>query len=78
MFVRNLVNYLKIDKSPFYHPLKKELGRPIYVLDCRYLCKFDAIGWLEGVAKLPLSPKPFLVIENITERHEEDENHDNP
>lgn len=78
MFVSYLVDCLKIDNSPFYHPLKKELGRPIYVIDCRYLRKYDAIGWLEAVAKMPLSTKPILVIENITELHEEDDNHDNP
>ncbi|MBQ7209748.1 MAG: hypothetical protein IJS05_02490 [Paludibacteraceae bacterium] len=78
MFVSYLVDCLKIDNSPFYHPLKKELGRPIYSIDCRYLCKFDVIGWLEEVAKLPLSQKPILVIENITELPTEDAYHDNP
>lgn len=72
------MDLLKIDYTQLYRPLRKELGRPVYTIDCRYLCKFDAIGWLEEVAKLPLSTKPILVIENITELPDEDVNHDNP
>lgn len=65
-------------KNPLNPMLKRELSRPVYTLDCRFLCKFDAIGWLETIAKLPKSPKPILVIENITEIPEEDVVHDNP
>lgn len=57
---------------------KKHIGRPIYPLDCRSLCKGDAIGWLEGVSQLPKNSSPILVIENITEIPEEDNNHDDP
>ena len=57
---------------------KKHIGRPINLLDCRSLCKWDAIGWLEKVSLLPKNPKPILVIENITEIPDEDINHDDP
>lgn len=67
--------------SPSYVPLKdsikQHVARPVYVLDCKSLCKHDAIGWLETVSKLPKSPTPILIIENITEIPEEDDVHDN-
>lgn len=58
--------------------MQQHAGREIYRLDCSKLCKNDAIGWLRKVSQLPLSPKPILVIENITEIPQEDEVHDNP
>lgn len=53
-------------------------GRDVYRLDCSKLFKYDAIGWLRYVSLLPLSPKPILVIENITEIPQEDDVYDNP
>ena len=58
--------------------MQQHAGRKVYTLDCSKLCKYDAIGWLRYVSLLPLSPKPILVIENITEIPQEDEVHDNP
>ena len=58
--------------------MQQHAGREIYRLDCSKLCKYDAIGWLRKVSQLPLSPKPILVIENITEMPHEDEVHDTP
>lgn len=58
--------------------MQQHAGRKVYTLDCSKLCKNDAIGWLRKVSQLPLSPKPILVIENITEIPQEDEVHDNP
>ncbi|MBR1929116.1 MAG: hypothetical protein IJ834_05180 [Paludibacteraceae bacterium] len=58
--------------------MQQHVGREIYRLDCSKLCKYDAIGWLRKVSQLSLSPKPILVIENITEIPQEDEVHDNP
>ena len=58
--------------------LRRHLGRPVYTLNCRYLYKGDAIGWLEKVAALSKLTKPILIIENITEIPDEDEQHDNP
>lgn len=67
--------------SPSYSALtdsiKQHTGRPVYVLDCKTLRKYDAIGWLEAVSKLPKSSTPILIIENITEIPEEDDVHDN-
>lgn len=77
-FVNELVEMLDKDNSPLNSMLQRHIGRPVYTLDCRKLRKGDAIGWLEEVAKLPKSPKPILVIENITEIPDEDANHDNP
>lgn len=67
--------------SPSYSALtdsiKQHTGRPVYVLDCKTLRKYDAIGWLEKVSKLSKSPTPILIIENITEIPDEDAVHDN-
>ncbi|MBR1808324.1 MAG: hypothetical protein IJ776_02940 [Paludibacteraceae bacterium] len=67
----------KADNAPVKR-MQQHAGRKVYTLDCRKLCKYDAIGWLRSVSQLPLSPKPILVIENITEIPKEDEVHDNP
>jgi hypothetical protein len=77
-FLSDIVEILKTENSPFNPMLRPHLGRPVYTLDCRYLHKGDAIGWLEKVSNLPNSPMPILVIEHITEIPEEDANHDNP
>jgi len=58
--------------------LTKHTGRPVITLDCQSLCKNDTIDWLERVSKLPKTPKPILILENITEIHEEDDVHDDP
>ena len=77
-FVSDLVEILKKENSPFNPMLRPHLGRPVFTLDCRYLHKGDAIGWLEKVSNLPNSPMPILVIENITEIPKEAANRDNP
>lgn len=67
--------------SPSYLALtdsvKQHIGRPVYVIDCKTVCKYDAIGWLREASKLPLFPTPILIIENITEIPDEDAVHDN-
>ena len=78
LLVSKLVGVLREDYHTLNPKLKRHIGRPVYTLDCRHLHKGDAIGWLEKVASLPKSPKPILVIENITEVPEEDTNHDDP
>lgn len=77
-FVTDVQQIISQAEEPMWEPLKKHAGRPIHVLDCKTLRKYDAIGWLEAVSKLPKSPTPILVIENITEIPEEDAVHDNP
>lgn len=77
-FVTDLQQIISQAEEPMWEPLKKHAGRPIRVLDCKTLRKYDAIGWLEAVSKLPKSPTPILVIENITEIPEENAVHDNP
>ena len=77
-FVTDLQQIISQAEEPMWEPLKKHAGRPIHVLDCKTLRKYDAIGWLEAVSKLPKSPTPILVIENITEIPEADAVHDNP
>ncbi len=57
--------------------LQNHKDRPVHVIDCKKLCKYDAIGWLETVSKLPKFPTPILIIENITEIPKEDDVHDN-
>lgn len=45
--------------------LKEHQTRDIYSIDCRYLRKGDAYGWLSAVSKA--SKDPILVIEHLTE-----------
>jgi hypothetical protein len=45
--------------------LKEHHTRDIYSIDCRYLRKGDAYGWLSAVSKA--SKDPILVIEHLTE-----------
>ena len=45
--------------------LKEHQSRKIYPIDCRYLHKGDAYGWLSAVSKA--SKDPILVIEHLTE-----------
>lgn len=45
--------------------LKEHQTRDIYSIDCRYLRKGDAYGWLSAVSKA--SKNPILVIEHLTE-----------
>lgn len=47
--------------------LKAQKGRPVYRWDIRGFRKDDAIGSLYTLSKLPKSPKPVVIIENITE-----------
>lgn len=63
-------------ENTFSPILERHLGRPVYNLDCAKLCKGDAKRWLDNIAKIPISPKPIFVIENITELPEGDIIHD--
>ena len=65
-FVTDLLDVINND-CIIFESLQKHKDRPVHVIDCKKLSKYDAIGWLETVSKLPLSPTPILVIENITE-----------
>lgn len=65
-FVTDLLDVINND-CIIFESLQKHKDRTVYVIDCKKLSKYDAIGWLEAVSKLPLSPTPILVIENITE-----------
>ena len=78
LLVSELVKLLDKENQPLCPMLRPYIGQPIYSIDCRYLQKGDAIGWLETISKLPKSPKPILVVENITDIPEEDDKHDNP
>ena len=78
MFVSQMVEYLQKENTPFNPMLRSMLGRPVYSIDCRYLCKGDALHWLEAVSNTQNELKPILVIENITKIPEEDAQHDNP
>ena len=76
-FVTDLRKIILQAEDPLLESLKRHAGRPIEVLNCKTLCKYDAIGWLEIVSKLPKSPTPILIIENIIEIPKEDDVHDN-
>lgn len=55
------------------------INRSVYTIDCKSLCKFDAICWLENLSKMPKTPKKtIIIIENITEIPDEDDVHDSP
>ncbi len=47
--------------------LQNQKGRPFVSIDCCKLGKWDAIGFLQILSKLPPSPKPILEIVNITQ-----------
>ena len=67
MFVNNVIS-----------EAEKDL-RKVFVLDCKTLCKYDAIGWLRTISQQPKEEKrPILIIQNITEIPAEDNVHDNP
>ena len=57
--------------SPSYEALddflQSQKGRPVYRWDIRGFKKYDAAGSLYTISKLPKSPKPVVIIENITE-----------
>lgn len=53
-----------VDKVKMY--AEKE-GRPLCILDCRTLKKWDAVGFLERLTMMPKSPRPIVIIQNITE-----------
>ena len=57
---------------------KSIINRPIYSIDCKTLCKNDAIGFLEIMSKQSDLVRPIVLIENITEIPDEDSVHDNP
>ena len=57
---------------------KSIINRPIYSIDCKTLCKNDAIGFLESLSKESEEDRPIVLIENITEIPDEDSVHDNP
>ena len=62
----------------FTDSLQSHQNRPIYSLDCAKLCKGDAQGWLDSIEISPVSPRPVIVVENITDIPMEDAIHDNP
>ena len=76
-FNKDLETIVSPSYSALTDSIKQHTGRPVYVLDCKTLSKYDAISWLEKVSKLSKSPTPILIIENITEIPEEDDVHDN-
>lgn len=53
-----------VDKVKMY--AEKE-SRPLRILDCRTLKKWDAIGFLERLTMMPKSSRPIVIIQNITE-----------
>lgn len=55
----------RIIKNAVNEKLKEHQSRNIYSIDCRYLHKGDAYGWLSAVSKA--SKDPILVIEHLTE-----------
>lgn len=57
---------------------KSIINRPIYSIDCKTLCKNDAIGFLEIMSKQSDLVRPIVLIEYITEIPDEDSVHDNP
>ena len=56
--------------------LKDMTTREILLIDCRYLCKGDAYGFLSKVADNKTNP--IVIIENINRIPDEDAIHDNP
>ena len=72
-FISQLHNVYGIeldDRSDFIQNIQSigdQENRPVYTLDCKTLKKYDAIGFLERLAKLPSDPRPIVIIQNITE-----------
>lgn len=72
-FISQLHNVYGIeldDRSDFLQNIQSignQEKRPVYTLDCKTLKKHDAIGFLERLSKLPSTPRPIVIIQNITE-----------
>lgn len=60
--VGRIEQFLEKPKEP---KMKEHRAREIYSIDCRYLCKGDAYGWISKVSQA--SEDPILVIEHVTE-----------
>ncbi|MBE6292647.1 MAG: hypothetical protein E7091_09600 [Bacteroidales bacterium] len=60
--VGRIEQFLEKPKEP---KMKEHRSREIYSIDCRYLCKGDAYGWISKVSQA--SEDPILVIEHVTE-----------
>ena len=65
-----------IKSAHFSQELKDMATREILLIDCRYLCKGDAYGFLSKVAGNKTNP--IVIIENINRIPDEDAIHDNP
>ena len=58
--------------------LKSQQGRPVFRWVVESFHKRDTIGSLKSLASQPKSPKPIVIIENITDIPQKDDVHDEP
>lgn len=83
-FVASLLKKLSVDytilsNSPLADRLKSQQGRPVYRWDAKTFKKYDAIGSMYQLSKLPKEPKPIVIIENIADIPDGDRNiYDDP
>ena len=70
------VDLCKVEPVP--EEMRMHQGRPVLILDCATLCKDDAKGFLHKLSKMPDTPKPIVVIKNITDIPPQDDVHDDP
>lgn len=72
-------DYQVIGNEPEAEMLKKQQGRPVYRWDAKTFKKYDAIGSMYQLSKLPKEPKPIVIIENIADIPDRDRNiYDDP
>lgn len=61
------VDYAVLSNGPLADRLKSHQGRPVYRWDVKTFKKYDAIGSMYQLSKLPKEPKPIVIIENIAD-----------
>lgn len=72
-------DYQVIGNEPEAEMLKKQQGRPVYRWDAKTFKKYDAIGSMYQLSKLPKEAKPIVIIENIADIPDGDRNiYDDP
>jgi len=73
------VDYAVLSNGPLADRLKSQQGRPVYRWDAKTFKKYDAIGSMYQLSKLPKEAKPIVIIENIADIPDGDRNiYDDP
>ena len=75
----SVVDYTVLGNGPLADRLKSQQGRPVIRWDAKSFKKYDAVGSMYNLSKLPKEPKPIVMIENIADIPDGDRNiYDDP